>query len=49
MESGTKINTPAAAAGVTCPKDTGEMDPEESCMNCKNFKACFNVVFEALS
>ena len=44
MESGTKISTPAAAAGVTCPKETGEMDLKESCEGCKHFAVCFDAV-----
>ena len=49
MESGTEINTPAAAAGVTCPKETGEMDPKESCEGCKHVAVCFDALIGALS
>ena len=48
VESGTKISTPAAAAGVTCPKETGEMDPETSCQTCKHYPVCFGKIMGAL-
>lgn len=47
-ESGTKISTPAAAAGVTCPKETGEMDPETSCQTCKHYPICYSKIMGAL-
>lgn len=48
QESGTKIKTPAAAAGVICPKDTGEMDPDISCKECEHFQACYSSIMGAL-
>lgn len=48
VESGTKISTPAAAAGVTCPKETGEMDPETSCETCEHYQVCFNKIIGVL-
>jgi len=47
-ESGTKISTPAAAAGVICPKETGEMDPETSCQTCKHYPVCFSKIMGSL-
>jgi hypothetical protein len=48
MGSGTKIRTHAEAAGVTCPKETGEMDQETSCRTCEHFLTCFGNIMSAL-
>jgi len=44
----TKISTPAQAAGVECPKDTGKMDPHTSCKECEHHNLCWTKVLEAM-
>lgn len=42
--AGTNISSLPAAAGVICPKDTGEMDNNASCKNCKHYPKCVAVL-----
>jgi len=41
------IKSPSEAAGVTCPKETGEMKTED-CHDCEHFSACMNALMEEL-
>jgi len=41
------IKSISEAAGVTCPKETGEMKTED-CHDCPHFSACWNALMEEL-
>lgn len=41
------IKSPSEAAGVICPKETGEMKTED-CHDCPHFGACWNALMEEL-
>jgi hypothetical protein len=43
---GTKISDLPSTAGVKCPKKTGEMTENESCNDCKEYRACLNALNE---
>jgi len=45
---GTKVQTVAQAAGVTCPKDTGEMDRNEPCSKCEHYHKCLGQISRVL-
>jgi len=36
------------AAGVTCPKETGEMKTDADCLGCEHFGACMNALLKEL-
>lgn len=42
--NGTIIQTPAQAAGVECPKRTGEMPWDADCRKCRHYDACLAAV-----
>lgn len=44
---GTTIVSVSKAAGVTCPKETGEMRDDDSCRVCDHFEKCYAVVVVA--
>lgn len=48
LQYGTKIQTASRAAGVTCPKETGEMDPNLTCQACKHFINCYAAILDVL-
>jgi len=41
------LRSPSEAAGVICPKETGEMKTED-CHDCQHFIACWNALMEEL-
>jgi len=45
---GTKVQTPAQAAGVECLKKTGEMDESESCKECRYWSRCLSAIMGVL-
>lgn len=42
------IKSPSGAAGVICPKETGEMKTDADCRGCQHFSACWNALMEEL-
>ena len=45
---GTQLSDASTAAGVECPKKTGEMSNDDSCMGCPHYAKCLKVIMEAL-
>jgi len=45
---GTKIKSIPEAAGVKCPKSTGEMDRKETCTKCDHYRKCLHQLGLAL-
>lgn len=43
-----EISTVPKKAGVTCPKETGEMDADRSCRLCQHYEKCYSAVLSAL-
>lgn len=41
---GTKIMDAPTAAGVVCPKKTGEMDESEPCRKCPYWSRCMDAI-----
>lgn len=46
---GTVISDVPTAAGVDCPKKTGEMSKDTPCRNCMNYIICLRAVAGVLS
>lgn len=44
----TKVSEPHQAAGVKCPKKTGDMDEETSCKICHNYRKCMGAIWGVL-
>lgn len=42
------IKSPSEAAGVICPKETGEMKTDADCRGCQHFSACWNALMGEL-
>ena len=45
---GAKVVDAPTAAGVECPKKTGEMDESESCRECPYWSRCMDAVMAAM-
>lgn len=45
---GTKVTDAPGAAGVECPKKTGEMDESESCKECPYWSRCYSAIMGVL-
>ena len=43
-----RVRSVSDAAGVECPKKTGEMGEDESCEECEYFKRCWGKVMGVL-
>lgn len=46
--SGTKVIAASRAAGVTCPKDTGQLGKDEDCHCCEHWAACAAAIRRAI-
>lgn len=42
------VETCWGAAGVECPKETGEMSVDDSCRHCRHWQVCYDKMMEAM-
>lgn len=45
---GTTVQSAPEAAGVVCPKETGDLGPDKTCNDCQYQGRCYAAVLSAL-